>query len=545
MAKFDRAAAAAVTRTLTGRGPRAVRRGRTHEGGAAYLRDVRGELFLLAVSNLVGESTFYEGATERDERYRALLHEAVALDPDWVARLVGWLRGTAQLRSAAVVAAAEYVRAGGPHGRRVVDAALQRADEPAELLAYWTLQHGRRLPQPVKRGVADAVRRLYGERSALKYDGAARTWRMADVVDLTHPAPRDQAQSDLFRWLLDRRHGRQPLDVPATLPLLRRHAALAALAPADRRALVEAAAADPQVARTFTAAGMTWEALAGWLGGPMDAAAWQAVIPSMGYMALLRNLRNFDRAGVPDRVAEQVAQRLADPAEVAASRQLPYRFVAAHRTAPSLRWGHALDRALEAATANVPAFRGRTLVLVDTSASMRGGLSKRSTMSAIDAAAVFGVTLAKRGDAVDLVGFADGVFDHRVERYASLLTEVDRFTRRVGEVGHGTRIASAVRASYRGHGRVVLVSDMQTFAESGPRRGPRATAGYEPVATDLLPERVPVYGFVLGGHRPTVVRAGAANRFELGGLNDATFRLIDLLESRGSGGAQGDGGWPF
>jgi hypothetical protein len=289
---------------------------------------------------------------------------------------------------------------------------------------------------------------------------------------------------------------------------------------------------------------MTWEALAGWLGGPMDAAAWQAAIPSMGYMALLRNLRNFDRAGVPDRVAEQVARRLADPAEVAASRQLPFRFVAAHRAAPSQRWGHALDLALDAATANVPALPGRTLVLVDTSASMRSALSRRSAMSVLDAAAVFGVTLAKRGNAVDLVGFADGVFEHRVERYASLLTEVDRFTRRVGEVGHGTRIASAVRATYRGHDRVVLVSDMQTFAETGPRRGPRAMAGYEPVATDLLPQQVPVYGFSLGGYRPTVVRAGAANRFELGGLNDATFRLVELLEQRGSGDAE-DGGWPF
>ena len=31
------------------------------------------------------------------------------------------------------------------------------------------------------------------------------------------------------------------------------------------------------------AAGMTWEALAGWRRAPIDAAAWTAVIPSMGY----------------------------------------------------------------------------------------------------------------------------------------------------------------------------------------------------------------------------------------------------------------------
>ena len=38
---------------------------------------------------------------------------------------------------------------------------LQRADEPGELLAYWLAAHGRAVPKPVKRGVADAAVRLY------------------------------------------------------------------------------------------------------------------------------------------------------------------------------------------------------------------------------------------------------------------------------------------------------------------------------------------------------------------------------------------------
>lgn len=41
-----------------------------------------------------------------------------------------------------------------------------------------------------------------------------------------------------------------------------------------------------------------------------------------------------------------------------------------HEQAPSLRWGHALDKALQASLGNLPALPGRTLILVDTSASM-------------------------------------------------------------------------------------------------------------------------------------------------------------------------------
>jgi hypothetical protein len=233
-----------------------------------------------------------------------------------------------------------------------------------------------------------------------------------------------------------------------------------------------------------------------------------------------------------------VAARLADPEQLARSRQFPYRFVAAFRAAPSLRWGYALDKALEAATGNVPAFGGRTLVLVDTSASMSSrAFSARSTMTPVVAAAVFGVVMAKRGNAVDLRGFADGVFAHTVDRAASVLTEVDRFTARVGEVGHGTRIAEALRATYRRHDRVVIVSDMQTFPDRNAVRG--YGGRYSGVAVDAVPRTVPVYGFNLGGYRATVIDGGRGNRHEFGGLNDATFTMLSLLESRTSA------GWPF
>ena len=174
--------------------------------GATLLRDAESELFLLAATNMVGEDTFYERAPVRDARFVALVHHVTGTNPEFVAGLAPYLRTTLLMRSAAVVMAAEYVAAGGSHGRAVVDGVLQRADEPAELLGYWLTTHGRNVPMAVKRGVADAARRLYTERAALRYDGLSRQVRMADVIELTHPHPGDERQSALFRWLLDRRH---------------------------------------------------------------------------------------------------------------------------------------------------------------------------------------------------------------------------------------------------------------------------------------------------------------------------------------------------
>ncbi|MFC4061215.1 TROVE domain-containing protein [Planomonospora corallina] len=530
MSKFNTATArpAPTSPVTTGRVPS----GRTHEGAPGHARDAKGELFLLAVSNMVGEDTFYEKAGDRDERFRALVHRVAVADGEWLARFLPWLRGTANLRTAPIVAALEAVRArlaAGLHGlnRQLVDSVLQRADEPGEALAYWTSRYGRAVPKPVKRGIADAVRRLYGERSLLKYDTDSRGFRFGDVVDLVHPAPAADRpwQGELFAHALDRRHGRDK-PIHPSLAVLRARAELAALPVDGRRAVL----ADPA---RLAAAGMTWEALAGWLQGPMDAAAWEAVISSMGYMALLRNLRNFDEAGVSDEVAGRVAAKLADPAEVARSRQLPFRFYSAHRNAPSLRWGHALEKALASATANVPSFGGRTLVLVDTSASMTGGaVSARSTVTPAQAAALFGVALAARGERVDLYGFADGVFRHRVRsgvwKGASVLREVERFCARTGEVGHGTRIAEAVRRTYSGHDRVVILSDMQTMS-----------GHYGGGVGEAAPAHVPMYGFNLQGYRHAAMPTGSGNRHEFGGFSDATFRLIPLLE------AGRNAGWPF
>ncbi|MEV0643609.1 TROVE domain-containing protein, partial [Streptomyces sp. NPDC050619] len=283
-----------------------------HEGGAGYVREPKSELFLLAVANMVGQHSFYEGAGSRDARYADLVRQLAVSEPEWTLGLLRWLRAEAHMRTASVVGAAEFVRGRRDAGlvgfsRQAVDAVLQRPDEPGELLAYWTARYGRALPQPLKRGISDAVRRLYTNRALLKYDTASRGFRFGDVLELTHPAPAPERpwQGELFRYALNRRRRPERAVPPASDALLTAHHALMAVPVEERYALVTGA----DGAERLAAAGMTWEALAGWVQGPMDKAAWEAVIPSMGSMALVRNLRNFDEAGVSDEVAGRVAAK--------------------------------------------------------------------------------------------------------------------------------------------------------------------------------------------------------------------------------------------
>lgn len=545
MSKFN-----LTTARAAGRGPlatEAVPSGRTHEDGAGYARDARSELFLRATASFAGEDSFYEDTAVRDDRMRELV-SALATDADgfaWLQGFLPWLRDAENVRTAPVLLAAEAVRArlavgleGG--NRQLAGSVLRRADEPGEMLAYWTSRYGRAVPKPVKRGIADAVVRLYDERAFLRYDSEARGFRFGDVIDLVHPSPaaaRTAWQGDLFRWAITARHGRDEAP-PVSLRAVRARWELARLAPAERhRGVRDVLDGRGQRELLDLAAAGQWEWLLSWLGetpaenGQLERALskaeqWRLIMPRLGYMALIRNLRNLDEAGIGDEEAAKLSARIADPEQVRRSRQLPFRFLSVYLSVASLRWGYALEQALDAATANIPELPGRTLILVDTSASMGRPLSRHSAMTMVQAAALFGLATAIRNrDRADLYGFADGQFRVKRSQYRlSLLKSLEAFIRRIGEVGYGTRIAEAVRATYRGHDRVMIITDMQTFpAARGTGQVGDVSAG--------VPAWIPVYGFNLVGYRHSAMPAGHGNRHELGGLTDATFALIPNIEA--------------
>lgn len=478
-----------------------------HEGIDAFGRTSKTDLFLLGVTNFVGEDTFYESSEDRDQRYVSLVAKVTKKDPEWVANFVDYLRNTANMRSVAIVTAAEYVKAGGPNGRRVVSSALVRADEPAEMLAYWMNKYGRSVPAAIKRGVADAAQRLYNERNYIKYDSGNSKWRFADVIQISHVKPKDTKQAVLFKTILNERYNNKEEFSGEVLPMLHSYRSLLSQ---DREDARSALLSSPELMKN---SGMTWESLSSF--GPMNKEAWEAVIPQMGYMALLRNLRNFDENGVSDDVADFIINKLQDENEVARSRQLPFRFYAAYRNAPNLRWGRALERGLDHSLKNIPAFKGRTLVLVDTSGSMQGSnYSARSTMTFIESAALFGAALAKSGQDVDLVMFADVARKHEFPRGGSTLKTMKSLIDRVGEVGYGTNIPDAI-SKWDGHDRIVLLSDMQTtryFTDS------------------IVPSGVPVYSFNLAGYSSTIVNPDKL-MYEFGGLTDNTFKMINAIES--------------
>src|SRR5690606_18384746 len=101
---------------------------------------------------------------------------------------------------------------------------------------------------------------------------------------------------------------------------------------------------------------------------------------TLGYLALLRNLRNMAESGVDTGLV-----RDAILARKGARRVLPFRYVAAARAAPQFE--PAIDQALSEAIAELSPLPGKTAALVDVSGSMNAPLSGKSDMTRMDAAA--------------------------------------------------------------------------------------------------------------------------------------------------------------
>jgi hypothetical protein len=496
------------------------------------------ELFKLGVNLFANEgNSFYEKGKVRDKRFTDLVEQLAVSNPEWTVKFLVWLRSEANIRTAAVIGAAHFVKARlknksavkedellsslGHKGlnRHVISEVLSRADEPGEFVAYWMANFGK-LPKPVKRGIADSVLKLYNEYAVLKYDTTSHDIRFSDVLNLTHAKPRAGSyQGPLFKYVIDKRYDNEAsVDGLKTIyanKVLRNDAA------ENVKVLL-----DPV---RLKAAGMTWEDVLSLGGSKLKKKdLWESVIPSMGVFALVRNLRNFEEEGISDASRKLVVEKITNPDVIAKSRMLPFRFYTAYKEVNSLQFKAALEEAVRLSCSNIPEFDGPTLVLVDVSGSMTSPMSTNSKVNAREAASLFGAALAaKNPHTVTLAAFADSSRVISFKPGESILPLAERITR--ASVGGGTNTPGAVRTQFKtGHKRVIILTDEQAnYSSPGYSWYYRDTT---PLGS-LCPDTVWMYSFNLVGYRVSQMETGSKRRYQLGGLTDNTFKMIPMLES--------------
>lgn len=495
----------------------------TAEGGTGWQRTPKGELFLAAVTSL-NEDTFYETADERVNRIQTLATDPeIVNSPEWALGMVRWLRQEVGLRSIPGVVAMTVVKARLDAGltgtnRQIIEAAIGRLDEASDMVAGWMSLYGRNIPSCVRRGVADALRARLSERSYLKWAGRMNSGSVSlrDVINLTHTKPKDKTQEALIKYALDAGYGQKGDD--KQLPVIRARRQFLAM---DRDAQISVLTG-PDAQDIIRKAALTHEVIAGAI-GTIPADVWETLVPEMGYMALRMNLRRIEASGASRSLIGAISKRLGDVEEAAKSRTMPVSFYAAYKNAP-LAFAAALQDAANGSLENVPALKGRTLVLLDRSGSMDYPLSAKSSLTRQDAANVFASALAIRGENVRVVAFDNRMEDVKVTS-ADLLRVVDQMPAARG----GTYTPDAVAYAHKKgekYDRIIILTDEQY------------TGGSVDNALDTYAPGVPVFTWNLAGYATAQMEA-REGRWTFGGLSDKGFQMVPLLE-RGIGQS-----WPW
>ena len=366
-----------------------------HEGAEAYRLSAEMELYTAVVTTSLSNN-FYETASERIQRIADLVGKC---DAQFVARLAVYARQKMNLRSIPLLLVVELAKThtGDDLVSRTIEKVIMRADEIMELLhCYQWRNQGNaiektggakkklaKLSHQIQVGLQKAFNK-FDEYQFAKYDRDNLDVKLRDALFITHPKAKDDVQQALFDKIVNKL-----LETPYTW-----ETQLSALGQQQFNS---------EESRKWAFA-LLWEEL-------IDSG-------KLGYMAMLRNLRNFLENNVSPSAINKVANRLSDEQEVLRSKQFPFRFLSAYREVsgeqPSFyspynpkakivngnvpRILDALEGAVLASAQNITGFDENTRVLIasDVSGSMHRRISEKSSVMNYDIGLMLSMLLKNR-----------------------------------------------------------------------------------------------------------------------------------------------------
>ncbi|OZU11952.1 RNA-binding protein [Salmonella enterica subsp. enterica serovar Altendorf] len=299
---------------------------------------------------------------------------------------------------------------------------------------------------------------------------------LADIVKMVHPRPQAAWQEAFFAWLIGK--------------------------PCDKAQL-------PEKTR----------ALLAFREGNMGAA-----LPDVPFL-LLTN------APLSREQWAQLAQRLADRAQVRQSWVYPYQLLSAWSNLQSgvpqvIR--EALAQAVEYALENIPPFRGNVVVCPDVSGSMKSSITgyrkgATSKIRCVDVAGLIAAAVLRNHPQARVLPFECDVVDVRLDARQSVMHNAQK----LAAVGGGTNCSAPLRRLLNERARVdlvIMVSDNESWVDKSrhgstatmecwielKKRNPQARL----VCIDLLP-----YGTTQAAERNDILNVG--------GFSDEVFTVID------------------
>ena len=492
-----------------------------YEKETAYKKDARVELYTMMLTGI--NDKFYESGQEQIDRLRSLLG---LCEPEFVAKLCVYARTKGHMRTAPIVLLVEFIKSlkNRPAEYKhliapAIAGTIQRADEVTEFLAYWSytgaytkgkpeLNKLSSLPNQLKKGIAKAMNK-FNEYNYAKYNRTHKAVTFRDALKVVHPEPVNEKQSLLFKKILE-----DKLETPET-----------------------------------------WEVKISASEGDMlkKKIAWEKLIEDkLGYMAMLRNIRNMVASGVSISHMRKVAAKLGSEEEVLRSKQFPYRFLSAYRELQGCMQDRAMPLimdALEDATRVSARFlpfpaEERIACFSDTSGSMNRPVSARSKIQFVDIGLLFSSLIVTRYRTAVCGVFGDTLEIVPVTGKDPLST-TDRLSGiNVGYSTHGYLTIQHLLDNKQVMDRIFLFTDGQMYGGGFGfhRRSPQECLSTPDVSAimrvwveyrKLAPE-AKLYLVDLTGYHNTPLYSGGNNVTLISGWSNEVFKIIRSLETAGS-----------
>ncbi len=475
------------------------------EGAKAFVLTPQLELYT-AVATAALTDNFYEKADAGLQRITGLIAKN---DAQFVAKLAIYARERMHLRSVPMLLTVELAKlhSGDSLVSALTERIVQRADEITELLACYALSNKRtdlkklnKLSKQLQKGLAAAFNR-FDEYQFAKYNREADV-KLKDALFLVHPKAKDEAQQALFDKIV-----KDELQVPYTWE-------------------VELSVLGQQ---KYDIVKLKQDAVR---------AKWEELIFSnkLGYMALLRNLRNILEAEVSDEALNKVCNTLCNAVAVAKSRQLPFRFLSAYRELKELKNGRvsklltALEDAVLQTAANIAGYDENTQVVIaaDVSSSMQTAVSARSKVQRFDIGLMLAMLLQSKCANVITGMFGDTWKVINMSK-KNILGNVIEFHRREGEVGYSTNGYLVIEDLLKRNkvvDKVMMFTDCQLWNSNNNTQMNDVWKRYKQIAPAAK-----MYLFDLAGYGNTPLNVMRDDVHLIAGWSDKIFDLLSAIEN--------------
>ena len=412
---------------------------RNNEGAPAFIRSDEERLIQVLTTGTF-ENTFYVDAKALSQEATDLFKKFAKDDPKFLAQAILHARTEGFMRVVPITALVILSTATDKSSfRTIFPQVIQTPGDLQDFLTIIRTGKFRGMGKVVQKAVQDWLNNL-SEYHVIKYGSESQTMSLRDMFRLARPTPVTEQQKSVAAYVVKGECDARTSQIDA----YERFKTLAKEAPAQALKLVEQYK-------------LPWEVVTSQVSG-QD--AWRALVKTLPYMALLRNLNNllkYDALTVEN--LAYVTSVLSDPNRVAKSKQLPFRFYSAlkaiadppgykrsqaqNTTAPysaGFALAAALEDALNLSVANMPTLGGRVLVANDISGSMDSAPSAKSDMTMREIAGIFGAALFKKSESAEVVSFNETIVPRVLKRSDPLAV----LAQQIGQGTGGTNLSAPV-----------------------------------------------------------------------------------------------------